>query len=130
MVGKPLSEITLPTKNGVLYGSDLLGQPTVVSFLTTWSPVAADQMMALAALAENSGVKVIPIFEQETQSMVDLFIKRGGYTLPVWVDEDGKLGEEFELGTAPLHWLVDSKGMIKAIHTGFLTSEGAGKALF
>lgn len=119
LIGKELPFFTLPADSGQLYSSDLLGKPTIVSFLTSWSPLASEQLTVLNSLPQQK-IRVVGVFLQETQSQVALFAKRGAYILDVWVDEDGDLIEKFNLHTVPTHLFLDSRGVVSDVYVGYL----------
>ena len=123
LVESELPFFILQQGDNPLYSSDLVGKPTVLSFLTTWSPLATAQMEVLDELMENSGIRTVGVFEQETTSKVSLFMNRGGYMTNVWADEDGELVDDFSLHTTPTHVLIDSKGIVKDVVVGFLSKE-------
>lgn len=123
LIGSELPFFILSQGASPLYSSDLVGKPTVLSFLTTWSPLVSEQMEVLDGLMENSGVRTVGVFEQETTSKVKLFMSRGGYETSVWADEDGELVDDFSIHTTPTHVLMDSKGKVRDVVVGFLSEE-------
>ena len=130
LVGSELPFFIINQGDKPLYSSDLVGKPTVLSFLTTWSPLANAQMEVLGELKKNNGIRTVGVFEQETTSKVSLFMTRGGYETEVWADEDGELVEDFSIHTTPTHILLDSKGKVRDVVVGFMGKEEILKKLY
>lgn len=119
LVGQASPEFSLPSTNGNTF--DLLstqGKPSVITFVSTWSPPALDQLSYLDTLGDISHVV---INEQEKLSPSTVFVKRGGYTFPFVTDEDGVLIEKYNVQSYPTHYFLDRAGIIRDIYVGVLT---------
>ena len=106
--------------------SDFLGKPLIVTFWTTWNPMSADQIKIFDEyLSQNDkGIfKIISINNQEDKSIVLNFIQRGGYEVPVLLDETGKVGELYKVRTLPITYFLDKNGIIKDVFAGALSEE-------
>lgn len=122
LIGKEAPFFSLPSTAGTeLTTFHLRGKPAVLSFISTWSPPAVDQILILEKLGPT--VKVVPITTQETLAQLRLFQNRGGYKVPIFVDQDGQLVEKYLLGSLPTHFFVDRKGIIQKVVAGVLTEQ-------
>ncbi|HCM37346.1 TPA: hypothetical protein DIS61_01720 [Patescibacteria group bacterium] len=114
----------LPSDTGELvYSSSLRGVPTVVTFLSSWVPMASEQVTELQKLANNKNYKVVVVFAQQPQSLVEIFKKRGGYSLTMLADADGELLEPLDISSVPTHVFLDRKGKITGVRRGVLNEE-------
>jgi len=106
--------------------SDFLGKPLVLTFWTTWNSMSADQIKIFDEyLSENKETifKIITINNQEDKSIVENFIRRGGYKVKVLLDETGKVGENYKVRTLPATYFLDREGTIRDIFMGVLSEE-------
>ncbi|MEO8581901.1 MAG: hypothetical protein ABI425_05010 [Patescibacteria group bacterium] len=101
----------------------LLGKPTVVTVLTTWLPQSSGQMSILEELSHDQSVHTLVIMSQESTASVNVFAKRGGYSLPVVADSDGVLVTPLRVTTLPTHYFLDRKGEITKVVSGVLSKE-------
>ena len=101
----------------------LRGKASVLSFVSTWSPPALEQILVLDRLIQGKVIPVAVVITQETVSRVTIFQNRGNYKLPIVVDRDGDLVEEYNLNSLPTHYFLDREGVIKKIVTGVLNQE-------
>ncbi len=90
----------------------LRGKRVVLTFLNTWLPQSADQLQLFAAEQTPLGVEHVIIVPHETQSRVDVFRNRGGYTVPMWADRDGITVPVFTYGVFPMHIVVSPEGTV------------------
>jgi len=67
--------------------------------------------------------KNIVIVPQESAATVEIYRKRGGYTLEMFSDPDGKLVEPLRLRFLPVHFFLDEGGKISKIKYGILSLE-------
>lgn len=124
LVGKEAPFFALPLITGGRLGvTDMRGKPGVLSFVNTWSPPAIEQISVLNSLAANNPYSVLAVAVQERVERVGIFARRGGYTLPVVVDADGELVDEYSVSSLPLHYFLDRKGVVKEVVTGVLSEE-------
>ena len=111
----------LPSDNGeLIYSSSLRGVPTVVTFLSSWVPTAAEQVTELEKVTSNKNYKAVAVFAQQPQSLVEIFKKRGGYSLTMIADADGELLEPLDISSVPTHIFLDRKGKIVNMVRGVL----------
>jgi len=93
----------------------------LISFVATWLPDTAQQIQMLEVVADDT--KNIVIVPQESAATVEIYRKRGGYTLEMFSDPDGKLVEPLRLRFLPVHFFLDEGGKISKIKYGILSLE-------
>lgn len=96
------------------------GKPTLITFLTLWSPTAIAQLRVINRLAENTNIHVLGVFSQETDSSVAVMAKRGLYRVSLVADPDGIASEAISLHHVPMHVIVDRTGIVRHVYTGFM----------
>jgi peroxiredoxin len=122
LVGKSLPEFKLDGANGTKVNSvDLLGKPTVLTFMSTWSPTTTEQISALAKLQANKDINIAAIAEQENSAKARTYSEIANYQLNWLADPDSTLSRPFNIQSLPVHYFVDRKGIIKKVVSGVLT---------
>lgn len=121
LVGKQIPDFDLSTSSHPFSSTSILGKPSIITFLTSWEPQTSDQLLALDKFKmENTGVNVFAVTVQESVSKTDIFQKTGGYQTPIIADADGVLVLPLSLESLPTHLIVDRKGIIKEVVTGYI----------
>ena len=119
--GKQVPLFKLPTTEGrQIHPVDLLGKPTLLTFVTSWSPAASEQLPALAELQENQDLNVYPVSILEGVGKIRAYQKSSGYNLDFIVDKDGTTVEGINLQSLPTHVFVSRQGIIKKVVVGVL----------
>jgi thiol-disulfide isomerase/thioredoxin len=99
--------------------ADLKGKVIVINFWATWCPPCRAEMPSLQRLHEqtrNQGVVLLCI-SNETSSQVSTFIKKKGYTVPVYtITGDPPLG--FQTRGIPTTFIVSADGKVAFKHIG------------
>lgn len=107
--------------------SDYKDKMMILFFWTTWNPAAQDQLVILESyyqeIKDREDIVLLAINNQEDESVVFNFIRRGKYDLPVLLDEDGKVGELYEISTLPATYFINQEGKVKETHIGILNKE-------
>lgn len=107
--------------------SDYKGKNIVLTFWTTWNPAAQDQIVILESyyqeIKDRKDIVLLVVNNQEDKSIVSNFIRRGGYILPILLDEDGSIGELYKISTLPATYFINQKRMVKEIYIGVLNRE-------
>jgi peroxiredoxin len=103
------------------------GKATVLSFWTTWNPLAQDQFVILdlyyKSIKDSRNVALWAVNSQEDKSVILNFIRRGSYDLPVLLDEKGMVGELYKISILPITYFIGKDGRVKEIYIGILTAE-------
>lgn len=121
---KTLPFFALPTTTeSQFYSSTVRGIPTVMTFLSTWIPVASEQVSQLEKVAQNKNYRAVGVFVQQPVSLATIFTRRGGYSLTTIVDRDGQLLRPLGITTVPTHVFLDRKGTITRVVPGLLSAD-------
>lgn len=129
LIGKAMPAPNYPTTRGATSTVGLVGKPSVVTVLSTWSPVMSEQLPALATLQPDKRFNVVPLVMGERLNRVRAYLERARYTLSVTVDEQAVLSAKLGTLGAPTHYLVDSRGVVRDIVTGVLSEAELAAAL-
>jgi len=107
--------------------SDYKDKNIVLTFWTSWNPAAQDQIVILESyyqeIKDKKDIILLTVDNQEDKSVVGNFIRRGGYNLPILLDEDGSVGELYKISTLPAAYFINQKRMVKEIYIGVLNRE-------
>lgn len=118
-----VTKFSLPLTNGqTLSTIDLLGKPTVLSFVTTWSESAKQQISILDSV-NNPNVNIVPVYLGESLQKVTVYNAIAKYQLPALVDSDNQLVELFQPIGLPTHYFIDRHGTVKNIKVGILSTK-------
>jgi hypothetical protein len=124
LVGSRLPSFHLPAlAGGTKRAFNLEGRPTVLTLLTTWSPTSQDQLASLAAAQSNHDVAIVPLFSQEHETLVKVYLATAGYHLDGLIDPDGLLVPELQIASVPQHIFMDRSGRIKKVMLGVLSKD-------
>ena len=104
--------------------ADFSEKPLVLTFWTSWNELAANQFSILDKLYAETEYRelfdIVAINSQEGRGKVFNFVSRGGYTLPIILDELGAVGEEYGLRQTPTTYFIDKNGFIHEVFVGIL----------
>jgi len=107
--------------------SDYRDKNVILTFWTTWNPAAQDQIVVLESyyqeIKDKTDISLFAVDNQEDKSVVSNFIRRGGYILPVLLDESGKAGESYKINTLPATYFINQAGKVEEIYIGVLSKE-------
>jgi peroxiredoxin len=126
-VGAPAPDFTLRDLEGRNFTlSDHLGKDVILlNFWATWCVPCGAEMPALEQLQQankDKGFIVLGIAMDgpETVAQVGPFARRYGVTFPVLLDEETRVvGAYNPKRTAPLNVLIDRKGQISRVRSGY-----------
>lgn len=122
-VGAELPYFSFPWDNLNITATSIRGKPTLLSFLTSWSPQTSGQLSVLGDLAAKKEINVVVVMPQESVSAVSIFRKRGGYKVPIIADPDGILVEPLNIQSIPTHVFLNRRGTIQSVVSGVLSKE-------
>lgn len=105
--------------------SDYKGQYVMVNFWATWCQYCDEEMPDLVAFQEKhkDEVTVLAINVKEEPEEIADYLKKKGINLKVLQDSDGKVAEEFLVGSLPSTFLIDRAGYVIGYIPGKMTLE-------
>ena len=124
LINKSVPDFSLGNTNGAKTSSvGLLGKPTVLTFLSTWSPTTAEQLNALSEMQVNGDLNVLPITVGENAARLRAYAAVSGLELDWLADPDSGLVSLFSPQSQPMHYFIDRKGLIQKIIPGVLSKD-------
>lgn len=109
--------------------SDLTGRPTVITFISSWSPPSREQLAVLSRLQKNKDINVVPIVIHENSGKINSILKISGIELEVLTDPDGLMVDKYDVQTLPSHYVLDRRGVVKNVTVGVLSEDKINDAL-
>jgi len=124
-VGKEMPTFTANNLNGENVQVGGTGVPYVLNFWATWCPPCKAELPELNefAKAHTDDVQFYAINIEELANTITDFLQNNGYSLPVLLDADGSISQEFRVRAVPTTIVVDSQGVIRYRKTGGVTKE-------
>jgi len=95
--------------------SSLRGSVVILNFWATWCPPCRTEMPSMEILYQrykNQGLEMLAVDLREDADTVRRFIQRNGYTFPVLLDLDGRVGGIYGIQSIPTTFIIDRDGMI------------------
>ncbi len=124
LIGQPVPAFDLTNTNNQAVGAtDLLGKPTVLTFISTWAPSTNEQLAALSQLQKNPDINVEPVALQQDTGQVRAYNQIAGYSLSWLSDPDSTLSGSFRIPSLPTHYFIDRKGIIRQVVSGVLSKQ-------
>ena len=120
LLHKQAPNFKLPTLSGQqLSLSDFRGgQSAIVFFWATWCPHCRAQLKGLNAMKadiEAKGIKVLLVDLGEKAQQVSSYTQKNNITYEVFLDEDSKVADEYNLIGVPTFFFIGADGVIKAV---------------
>ncbi|MDR2245225.1 MAG: TlpA family protein disulfide reductase [Treponema sp.] len=118
----PIEDFSLPLLGG---GSRALGglkgKVVFLNFWATWCPPCREEMPSMETLYRRlgaAGLEFLAVDIQEKPKPVDAFIREGGMSFPVALDESGRVSGMYGIRSIPTTFIVDRDGSIIAAVVG------------
>lgn len=102
---------------------DYNGRPTLIVFISSWSPPSREQLTSLANLQKNEDINVVPIVSQEGAGKINAILKITGISLEMLTDQDSSAVESFKVQALPTHYFIDRRGVVKKVMVGVLSED-------
>jgi thiol-disulfide isomerase/thioredoxin len=126
-VGEPSPPLVLPQVGGGTIDLDSLrGKPVWVNFMATWCPPCQDEfplMNAFAARYDSTGLVVLAIDVREDEGTVASFAQQLNAMFPLGLDGDGAAAERWGAIALPVHYWIDSTGVVRDGAAGGIGAE-------
>ena len=121
LVGHPAPAVTLQMLDGsrVELASLLGKKPIYLKFWATWCVPCREQMPHLQATFDahenDLAVFAVDVAIDDPIENVRTFVANKKLTMPIAVDNDGSVSEQFHLNVTPQHVLIDRAGVIRYV---------------
>lgn len=129
ILAKQLIDRTMPDfslknlKGATVRPIDYNGKPTLIVFISSWSPPSREQLSGLANLQKNEDINVVPIVSQEGSGKINSILKIAGLSLEMLTDQDSSAVGSFKVQALPTHYFIDRRGVVKKVMVGVLSED-------
>ena len=127
-VGQRAAQVLLPRLGGGEIDTYAgAGTPLWINFMATWCPECRDELPMMAYMQHQLGdqMDIVVVDIGEDEETVAAFMVSLGVELPVALDEDSSVQEEWGVLVLPVHFWLDGDGIIRDIVYG-----GAPREIF
>jgi peroxiredoxin len=123
LTGKPAPLFNTTYLDGQAFDlAQHLGKEVVVlDFWATWCGPCRKAMPTLSEVTSefnDRGVRLFAINLAEQTEDVKDFIEQSGLEIPVLMDPEGKIAEEYDAEAIPQTVLIDRQGVVRFVHVG------------
>jgi peroxiredoxin len=127
-VGKPAPQFSARGLDGRSFRlSDLQGKVVLLDFWAVGCPPCRIEMPELQKLQRKyaaQGLRVIGVTQMDpTAQQARAALKELGVTYPALLDPGERIGKRYELEAHPTTVLIDRRGIIRKVNTGYLKGE-------
>jgi len=116
-IGEAAPPLQVPqVAGGTIDLANLKGKPVWINFMATWCPACPDEfplMNGFAARYAANGLVVIAIDVREDEGAVASFADQLNATFPLRLDSDGTVATAWDAIALPVHFWIDSNGVIR-----------------
>lgn len=114
----PQFSLTATDGNTVSIGS-YSGKPVYINFFTTWCPVCNEEQPGLNRASKAAPeVQFLGISMRESMRPVVEYSQKHNVSYPVLLDSDGSVSRKYFTIGQPVHFFIDSEGIIRNRVTG------------
>ncbi|MFK2825482.1 redoxin domain-containing protein [Bacillus sp. B190/17] len=119
-LGSRAPDFTLRTLEGKEVSlSDYQGKKVILNFWATWCPPCKAEMPHMQSFyekeAEKGNVEILAVnltSEDRGKEEVAKFAEQYGLTFPIPLDEDGTIGQRYQIATIPTTYILNTDGTI------------------
>ena len=126
-VGEPAPQFALRDPEGNVHRlDDFRGKVVWVNFWATWCGPCRRELPAMQRLAnefQDQGLVILAIDFQESSGVALDFWEELELELPMLLDSDGAVYEQYRLFGLPDHFFIDRDGVIRSLEMGDLTED-------
>ncbi len=124
LIDKDLPQIELrDSDNEKVNSINWLGKPTIITVGSSWHPTVKEQLPAIAELQKNEDANIVMVALQEGGGLARAYNKISGNDINWLLDPDSTLTDSLKANSAPTHYFVDRKGVVRKIIVGVLSKE-------
>lgn len=120
--GKAAPAFSLQTLDGAAVSlAELKGHVVVLDFWATWCPPCRKSLPGLAQLYKDkagAGVLVYAVNVKEAKEQVQAFLRQQNYTIPVLLDPDGEVAQEYGVSGIPQTVVIGKDGKVRRVFIG------------
>lgn len=122
--GKAAPEFQARSLDGgeVALAKHLGNDVVVLDFWATWCPPCRESLPVVARIAgeyKDKGVAVYAVNIAEDPELIKSFLEDAGLDLPVLLDPDGALSDQYSVRSIPQLFVIDRKGVVREAHSGY-----------
>ena len=93
------------------------GRVMFVNFWATWCAPCREEVPSIEALhrdfsSDSRFAMITILFRDDSRSAYD-YMKAGGYSFPVYADQEGATAKQYKVTGVPETYLVDKKGVLR-----------------
>lgn len=119
-----LSELSGQLMDGTVFSiAAFSGKPVILHFWATWCPICDLENSSIQSIAEDYTVITVASWSED-KTNVEHYMQENQLTFPVMLDNNGKLAKRFGLSGVPVSFIIDAKGNIQFVETGYSTEMG------
>ncbi|MEO8085158.1 MAG: TlpA disulfide reductase family protein [Ardenticatenales bacterium] len=128
-----LGEVAPPfSLDGPLSGTtvslaDHHGKAVLLNFWATWCAPCRHEMPFLQAVhdahAAAADLAVVAIDVDETPEQAAAYLDELGLSFPVGIDRDGRVADQYRIGTYPTTYLIGPDGRVRSMKQGAYTNQ-------
>jgi thiol-disulfide isomerase/thioredoxin len=124
LIGKPAPAISLKKleKGDFSLADERDKHPVMIDFWATWCGPCVMELPILADVAKQykeKGVVFVAVNLREKPDEIKTFLKEKKLDVTVALDSDGATGDTYKVEGIPTLVLIDTKGVVQAVHVGY-----------
>lgn len=106
-------------------------KPILVNYWATWCPPCVREFPDLQEMYETYKEKMhfVAVNSAETKDVIEAFMKKNKYTIPVPMDSDNRVGIMYGISSIPTTFIVDTDGAIVFAQLGMMTKAQMKQAI-
>ncbi len=127
VIGQPAPDFELARIDGSLVRlSDLRGKVVWINFWATWCQPCRKELPDVQKLYDElraDGLEVLALDWKDPADEARAYFDEAGLTLPMLLDHDGSVYDQYRLQGLPDSFFIDREGNLAALHFGYLTEK-------